>query len=194
LKIIRASVLLAILASALVYAGTAAAHAHVSPDVALSATDGLFTVAVPTEKEGMTTTAVELTPPSGFSIDSFVPAPGWNREVQESGSGEDTEIVRVSWSGGSVPHDEDAVFQFVGSSESAKTLSFEVRQRYSDGSVVDWNGPESSDMPAPQIEFKSSLGGGGSDTLAIVAVALGAVALLLAIAALLTGSGRRTIA
>jgi len=70
-----------------------------------------------------------------------------------------------------------------------------VRQTYSDGSVVDWNGPESSDAPSPFIELKSSLdGGGGSDTLALVALALGAVALLVAVLGLLTGTGTRTVA
>ena len=33
--------------------------------------------------------------------------------------------------------------------QSARTLVFTVRQYYSDGSVVDWSGPESSDTPAP---------------------------------------------
>ena len=42
---------------------------------------------------------------------------------------------------------------------SAKTYTFGVRQTYSDGSVVDWSGPESSDTPAPTIEASSSLGG-----------------------------------
>lgn len=193
MKKFRASMLLATLA-ALVYAGSAAAHAHVSPEVALSKTDQLFTLAVPTEKEGLTTTGVELTPPSGFAIDSFVSSPGWKREVQESGSGEDVEITSVWWTGGSVPHEEDAVFQFVGSDDTTNTQSFKVRQTYSDGSVVDWAGPESSDTPAPQVEFKSSLGGGSSDTLAIVGIVLGAVALLVAVAGLLTGSGRRPLA
>ena len=36
----------------------------------------LFTLAVPTEKEDATTTKVVLTVPDGFSIDSFVAAPG----------------------------------------------------------------------------------------------------------------------
>jgi hypothetical protein len=70
----------------------------------------------------------------------------------------------VTWSGGSVPSDEDAIFQFLASADSAKTYSFKVLQTYSDGSVVDWSGPESSDAPAPQVELKSSFGGGGSST------------------------------
>ena len=194
MKVQRASTLLATLAAALVFAGSAAAHAHVSPSTGLANTDQLFTLSVPTEKEGLTTTAVELTPPSGLEIDGFLDATGWKRDVQTSGSGEDTEITRVAWSGGAVPHDDAAIFQFVGSADSAKTYSFKVRQTYSDGTVVDWAGPESSDTPAPVVELKSSLGGGGSNTLAIVAIALAAVALVVGALGLLTRSGRRPLA
>ena len=63
----------------------ALAHAKVSPPVVVAKTAQVFTLAVPTEKEGATTTTVELTPPSGFSIDSFVPSPGWKRTVQKTG-------------------------------------------------------------------------------------------------------------
>lgn len=190
----RFGVFIAAVVGALTLCGAALAHADISPAVGLSGTGQLFTLAVPTEKEGLTTTQVELRPPGGFSIDSFVPSPGWSRDVQTSGSEHDSEITHVTWSGGNVPHDEDAIFQFVASADSSKTYSFSVRQTYSDGTVVDWAGPESSDSPAPVVELKSSLGGGGSDTLAIVAIVLGAVALLVAGVGLLSGSGRRPLA
>jgi uncharacterized protein YcnI len=188
----RFGVFIAAALGALVASASAFAHAEISPAVALSGTGQLFTLAVPTEKEGVTTTKVELTPPNGFAIDSFVPSPGWNREVQTTGSGGETEIEKVTWSGGSVPTDEDAILQFIASADSAKTYAFKVRQTYSDDTVVDWAGPESSDTPAPLVEAKSSFG--GSDTLAIVAIALGAVALLVAVLGLFTGGGRRTLA
>ena len=38
---------------------------------------------------------VELTLPSGFGVDSFVPAPGWKRQVQQNGSGESTVVQSV---------------------------------------------------------------------------------------------------
>jgi uncharacterized protein YcnI len=189
----RLGVLLAITGGALVLASSAFAHAELSPAVALAKHGQLFTLAVPTEKEDATTTKVELTPPSGFAIDSFVPSPGWTRNVKSTGSGEETEIQQVTWSGGNVPAEEDAVFQFLAAPDSSKTYTFKVRQTYSDGSVVDWSGPESSDTPAPVIESKSSLGGGGSNTLAIVALALGAVALVVAAIGLLSAGGRRSL-
>ena len=86
------------------------------------------------------------------------------------------------------------MFQFLASTDAAKTYSFGVRQTYSNGTVVDWSGPESSDTPAPTIEVKSSLGGGGSNTLGIVALALAVLALVVAAAGLVGRSGRRTLA
>jgi len=168
------------------------AHAEISPPVTVAKQLQLFTLAVPTEKENATTTTIELTLPSGFGIDSFVPSPGWKREVQQTGSGESAVIQKVTWTGGHVPTEEDSVFQFLASPADAKTYTFDVRQTYSDGSIVDWSGPESSDTPAPVVEAKSSLGGGGSSTLEIVALALAAVALVIAVIGLV--AGRRSLA
>jgi uncharacterized protein YcnI len=190
----RFGVFAATLGGALIIAASAAAHAQMSPAVALTKHGQLFTLAVPTEKENATTTKIELTPPDGFAIDSFVPSPDWTRDVKSTGSGEETKIQRVTWSGGHTPTEEDAVFQFLASADSAKTYTFKVRQTYSDGSIVDWTGPESSDTPAPQVELKSSLGGGGSSTLAIVALVVGVVALVVASIGLFTGGGRRSLA
>jgi uncharacterized protein YcnI len=176
-------------------ASTAWAHAEISPPETLSKHLQLFTLAVPTEKEGAVTTKVELTPPSGFGIDSFVPSPGWRRQVQQTGSGESAVVQSVTWTGGHTPADEDSVFQFLASASSSKSYTFKVRQTYSDGSVVDWNGPESSDTPAPTVEAKSSFGGGSSSTLAVIALALGAAALVVAVVSLVArGGGGRPLA
>jgi uncharacterized protein YcnI len=190
----RALVGAAAAAGGLAVASNAWAHAEISPAVAKSKTTQLFTLAVPTEKEGLTTTKVELTPPSGFGIDSFVPSSGWKREVQQTGSGENTTIEKVTWTGGKVPTEEDAVFQFLATPESSKTYDFQVSQSYSDGSVVNWTGPESSDTPAPVIEAKSSLGGSGNSTLSIIALVVGGLALVLAVVALVMRSGSRPLA
>src|SRR5436305_14613234 len=179
----------AVAAVGLTVVSNAWAHAEISPPVTKSKTLQLFTLAVPTEKEGATTTKVELTPPSGFGIDSFAPAAGWKRQLQQTGTGDSAVIQKVTWSGGSVPTGEDSVFQFVASPDSSKTYTFVVRQTYSDGSVVDWSGPESSDTPAPTVEAKGSLGG-GSSVWAFVALALASVAAVLALAGLLARGSR----
>ncbi|MGN6800098.1 MAG: DUF1775 domain-containing protein [Gaiellaceae bacterium] len=177
--------------AALVTAAAASAHAHVSPPVSVSGDAQLYSLAVPTEKEGATTTQIVLTVPTGFSIDSFVPSPGWKRTVQSTGTGESTVVQKVTWTGGHVPTEEDSLFQFLGEASTPGTYTFQVQQTYSDGSIVTWSGPESSDTPAPTIEAKTSLGGGGGSTLSIVALAVGAVGVLLGGAALLTRSGRK---
>ena len=175
--------------AALTFAATAFAHARISPPVAIANESQVFTLAVPTEKENAQTTSVELTLPAGFSIDSFVPAAGWKRLVQSTGSGEAAVIQKVTWTGGSVLTGEDAAFSFLALAGAAKTYTFSVRQTYSDGSVVDWTGPESSDAPAPTLKAVSSFGGNTS-TLGIVALALAAIALIVAVAGLLARGGR----
>src|SRR5438552_10175633 len=114
----RVIVAVAAVGAALAAAPAAFGHASISPVVAKSKTLQLFTLAVPTEKEGATTTKIELTPPSGFGIDSFVPTTGWKRTLRQTGSGENAVIQKVTWSGGSVPTGEDSVFQFLASPDS----------------------------------------------------------------------------
>jgi len=181
-------------AAALVAASVASAHAEVSPPLVVKGESQVFTLAVPTEKENATTTKVELTPPQGFSIDSFIPAAGWKRNVEQTGSGEDAVVTKVTWDGGNLPTGEATGFQFLGQADSSKTYTFGIRQTYSDGSVVNWNGAESSDTPAATIEAKSSFGGGGgSSTLAIIALIVSAVAAVLAGVALAARSGGRSL-
>jgi uncharacterized protein YcnI len=190
----RFSVLVFLAVAALAYAASASAHAHVSPPVVISGESQLFTVLVPTEKENATTTTIELTPPDGFSIGSLVPTPGWTYNVDQEGSGEDAVVKKVTWSGGDVPAGAAAALQFTGSADSNKTYAFGVRQTYSDGSIVDWSGPAGSDEPAPTIEAKASLGGGsGSSTVSWIAVAVAALARVVALAGLATGTGRRNL-
>ena len=170
-------------AVALVVTAAASAHAVVSPPVALDKKLQVFTLSVPTEESGATTTKIQLTVPQGFAIDSFEPTPGWTRQLSHSGT-------VVTWSGGRTPTEEDSVFRFNANTSGARTYTFDVRQWYSNGKVVDWSGPESSDTPAPTVEALSSFGGGGTSTLTIVALALGGAALLVSVAALASRGGR----
>jgi uncharacterized protein YcnI len=175
--------------TALTLTAVASAHARLSPPVAVAKELQLFTLAVPTEKANAQTTSIELTLPTGFSIDSFVPAAGWKRVVQTTGSGDAAVIQKVTWTGGSVPTGEDSAFSFLAIAAASKTYTFSVRQTYSDGSVVDWAGPESADAPAPTLKALSSFGGGTS-TLDIVALALAAIALIVSLVGLFARGGR----
>ena len=173
----------------------AGAHARVSPPVSVSGKLQLYSLAVPTEKDNATTTKIVLTVPSGFSIDSFVPSPGWQRVLQQTGSGDSAVIQKVTWTGGDVPTEDDSLFQFLAEPSSSGTYTFQVQQTYSDGSIVNWDGSESSESPAPTIEAKSSLGGGGTPVTTIIAIVLGAVGVILASVALFTrGGGKRDLA
>lgn len=161
----------------------ASAHARVSPAVSLSSRLQYYTLAVPTEKAGAATTAITLSVPAGFSIDSFAPSPGWQRSLKQSGSGDHAVVQQVTWSGGHVRTGEDSVFSFLAQAAQPGTVRFAVAQTYSDGSIVEWNGSESSAAPAPTIETVSALGsgsGGGSSTLDVIAIVVSVIAVLAA--------------
>jgi uncharacterized protein YcnI len=183
---------LATIAGTLAAASPALAHAIISPPVAETKVLQQFTLSVPTEQEGATTTKIVLTVPSGLAVDSYEPEPGWTRSVKATGSGQSAVVNTITWSGGKVPTEEDSVFRLNASVPSAKTLVFQVKQYYSDGTVVDWSGAESSDTPAPTVRAVSDLGGGSTSTLTIVALVLGAAGLLVGIGGIF--AGRRPVA
>jgi uncharacterized protein YcnI len=186
----RAAVAVLAAVGSLILPAGALAHARVSPAVSLSGQLQLYSLAVPTEKSGVTTSKIVMSVPSGFSIDSFVPPPpGWKQSLQQTGSGDSAVVQKVTWSGGRTPTGEDSLFQFLAQPASAKTYTFTVQQTYSDGSIVNWSGSESSPDPAPAIETKASLGGGGVSLLTIIALIVGVLGLAAGGLALLTTSG-----
>ncbi len=173
---------LIVAAIALAVPASASAHAEISPPVSINGHLQLFSLAVPTEKNNVFTTKVVLTVPSGFSIDSFVPSPGWRRTSQPQ---------QVTWTGGHVPSGEDALFEFLAQPASSKTYTFTVQQTYSDGSIVNWSGSESSASPAPTIEVRDSLGSGsGTSVLTIIALVVAILALVAAGSAMVSRGGR----
>ncbi len=174
----------------LAFAAGASAHARVSPPVSLSGQLQLYSLTVPTEKEGVTTSKVVFTPPSDFSIDSFVPPPkGWHMQVSSKGSGEDAVVQKVTWTGGATPTGQDSLFQFVAEPSKAGSYTFDIQQTYSDGSIVNWDGAESSENPAATIEAKASIGGGSTSVVADIALLLAILALVAAGFALVRGGG-----
>jgi len=173
----------------------ASAHARISPAVSVAGKLQLYSLAVPTEKSGLTTSTIVMTVPTGFGIDSFVPPPtGWHMKLQQTGSGDSAVVTKVTWTGGSTPTGEDSLFQFLAQPASAKTYTFQVQQTYSDGSIVNWAGAESSEAPAPTIEVADSLGSGGVPLLTIVALVVGVLGLVAGGFALIGGSKERDLA
>jgi uncharacterized protein YcnI len=183
------------LAVALIVPAASWAHARVSPPVSVKGVLQLYSLAVPTEKSGLTTSKLVMTVPSGFGIDSFVPPPpGWHQQVQQTGSGDSAVVEKVTWTGGDTPTGEDSLFQFLAQPSASKTYTFQVQQTYSDGSIVDWAGSESSAAPAPTIQVKDSLGGGGVSTLTIIALVIGVLGLAVGGYALISRPGDRALA
>jgi uncharacterized protein YcnI len=190
----RLVVPLAFCCGVLVFAASASAHARVSPAVSVTDELQLYSLAVPTEKENLTTSKIVMTVPDGFGIDSFAPPPpGWHMVVQQTGSGDSAVVTKVTWTGGRTPTGEDSLFQFLAQPASSKTYTFEVEQTYSDGSIVNWAGPESSEAPAPTIKATSSLGSGsGVSALTIVALIVGLLGLAAGTFALVSGGGGKS--
>jgi uncharacterized protein YcnI len=191
----RWGIALAAVAALLAFPTLALAHARVSPAVSVVNELQLYSLAVPTEKSGATTTKLVMTVPAGFGIDSYVaPAAPWHVQLAQTGSGDNAVITQVTLTGGNTPTGEDTLFQFLAQPSSTGKYTFHVEQTYSDGSIVDWSGPESSAAPAPTIDVASSLGGGGVSVISIIALIVGALGLLAGGFAILGGSRGRALA
>ena len=177
-------------AVSLVVAAGASAHARMNPSISLANELQLYSLAIPTEEANAFTTKIQLTLPKNFSIDSFVPSPGWKRVEQQTGTGDNAVITQVTWTGGHVPTEEDSLFQFLAQPGKAGTYTFQVQQTYSDGKIVNWTDPETGANPAPTIKVLSSVGGGGTPLIAIVALVVGAIGIVLGGIALASKTGR----
>ena len=190
-KFVAAMALLA----ALIVPAVASAHARVSPAVSLGNKLQLYSLAVPTEKNSLTTSKIVMTVPDGFNIDSFAPPPaGWSMSTQQHGSGDNAVITQVTWAGGKTPTGEDSLFQVLATPASSQTYKFTVQQTYSDGSIVNWADPETGADPAPTIDTVASIGGGGSSTLAVIALIVGILGLAAGGLALAGGASSRSLA
>jgi len=135
----------AALAGVLVGVGVAQAHITVWPRESVVATNELYTVRVPNEKE-LPTVQVRLEFPPEVRVSRFVVAPGWQRQVEKDSSGR---ISAVTWSGGQIAADEVGLFQLQGLNGPATgDVTWRAIQTYADGSVVSWVGPRGSSDPA----------------------------------------------
>ncbi len=133
----------------------------------------------------------------------------------------DEQISRITWSGGLIGPGQ---FQDFGLSvripdgKVGDKLTFKALQTYEGGDIVRWIGPEDADQPAPTVMLEAGEAGGGhgataqagpqatsdaappagegggSDTLAVIALVVGALGLLAALAALATTRRRERVA
>ena len=131
-------------ALALAAASAASAHARISPPVSLSKHAQLYSLAVPTEKEGVTTTKIVLTVPRGSRSTRSCRRPAGSASSSRPAPARTPSIQKVTWTGGAASRPR----RTRSSSSSAQaastgTYTFQVEQTYSDGSIVNWTGPES---------------------------------------------------
>jgi uncharacterized protein YcnI len=192
----RALAYAGVLVAALALAPSVFAHAELFPSSVPSGDGQLLMLTVPNEKDGASTTEIQITIPDGFDLEHAAPVPGWTATVsgEHEENGEMGGGNSITWKG-KLSGEELAVLPFTGVPKNPGEYKFDVRQTYSDGSVVEWSGSEDSDTPAARIEATAgeSSSGGSDDstkTIGIIALVLGGVALVVGGAALV--SGRRS--
>ncbi|MCB0882374.1 MAG: DUF1775 domain-containing protein [Thermoleophilia bacterium] len=134
----------AALAAALALAVPAAASAHVDV-LPVTITEGeatQFTVRVPNERPGLSTTAVRVVFPSQVTVFSFAPPPpGWTMQVQSAANGR---ISGVTYRGRLEP-ERYQDFAFLGNAFATGKGVWKAFQTYSDGKVKPWTTPPAAD-------------------------------------------------
>ncbi|WP_438448206.1 YcnI family copper-binding membrane protein [Gorillibacterium sp. sgz5001074] len=183
------------------FAGLASAHVVVYPKETTQGTYEMFTLRVPTEKE-VPTTKVEVIIPADVTVSRFEPKPGWQYELTKDASGK---ITNVRWTatGEGLSSTEFGDFHMQGKvGDKATQLVWKAIQTYKDGSTVEWTGAADAKTPASVTTVKPGTAGGtdshgqtaaapaAGDSkeesktplyLSIAALALGVVAVLLAL-------------
>ena len=87
------------------------------------------------------------------------------------------------------------MFRFAAQANDSGKITFSVRQTYSDGTVVDWNGRRELGHAQLRRSRPSRRSAAvGTSTIAIVALVLGDAALVVAVIALVGGKGKRALA
>jgi len=189
----------------------AGAHVAVLPDQAAAKALVVENVHVPNEQDDASTNKVSVQLPPGFAEVSVAPVPGWKVAVKKTklaepittdeGDKVTEQVSQVTWSGGKIDPGEFQDFPVsLETPEEPQTLTFKTIQTYDNGDVVRWIGPPDDEDPAPQVKVVAAEGEStaatpaastsksdeGSDTLAIIALIVGALGLIAGVAALLT--------
>lgn len=214
-------------AAVLVGATAASAHVHVDGDDATRGGYGVLTFRVPTESATASTTELTVTLPSDHPIASVSvqPVAGWTATVTTAKlakpiTTDDGQLTtyasRVDWKADAAAAIKPGEFQefaiSAGPLPDVASLTLPATQRYSDGTVVEWNqiasGSAEPEHPAPVLTLSAAEGsttptataepaaassdGSGTAALAVAIVAAVAAlaALVVAIIGLLRGSRR----
>ncbi|TXK85503.1 YcnI family protein [Paenibacillus sp. N3.4] len=185
-------------------AGIASAHVVVYPKESTQGSYEKFTVRVPNEKDIPTVKVEVKFPLDSVAISRFEPKAGWTYELAKDSAGK---ITGVTWNatGDGLSSTEFGDFSMQGKvADTATQIVWKAYQTYKDGSVVEWVGADGADKPASVTTVKAKTAAGAttdshgqvttgkaeaassssSNTslyLSIVAVVLGALALIVSI-------------
>jgi uncharacterized protein YcnI len=193
---------IAALAAALLIPTTVQAHVTLQPSTAPAGGYTRLDVRVPNERDDASTREVQLQFPEGFESASYAPVPGWTVKVAKEGE----RLTTITWT---AEDEDDAIppgaFQDFGLSlrmpEQEGPLTFKALQTYTGGEVVRWIGAEDADNPAPIVTVTAAQQGEApaatpapaaaptedddGNTLALVALIVGALGLVTGVAGLL---------
>lgn len=140
------STLMITAAGALLFAGIASAHVTVKPEVSQPEAWETYTLKVPVEKE-IPTTKVALKVPAGLAFKQYESVPGWKVTTDKDSAGEITTVMWTAEGEGILPGQYQR-FSFVAQNPAKNgDLPWNAYQYYSDGSIVEWTGDESSEHP-----------------------------------------------
>ena len=133
---------------ALVLTGTTAiAHVTVQPRQSEAGAIQRYTVRVPTEGQ-VATASVELNVPADVEVIDVPPGAGYVSEARrESGR-----IVAITWTR-HIPPGGVGEFGFVARNPRSQAITWKARQRFADGSSVEWTGPAGDRRPASVTEL-----------------------------------------
>lgn len=190
--------------SLMMFAGFASAHVTVQPPTVPANSYQVFAVRVPSEEKGVNTVKVQVKIADGAVVSRVEPKPGWTSELEKNADGVVTSITWTAEDKG-LSETEFTEFRMSGKvNEDATQLVWKAYQTYSDNKVVEWVGADGSDKPASVTTVTAATAEGdghghgaaatadetkdsNSDsdsvlplTLSIIAVVLGAAALVLA--------------
>jgi uncharacterized protein YcnI len=142
------ALLVSMLGALSLFAGMASAHVTIGPKETSQGAYQMFTVKVPSEKEDVSTTKIQVLIPEDVTISRFEPKPGWTYEIQKDGS---DKITSVTWTteGEGLTATEFGQFNMNGKvGDKATEIIWKAIQTYSDGSVVEWVEAEEANYPA----------------------------------------------
>ncbi len=165
----RLTILCAFAVTALVAAGSAAAHVTLHPNALPAGGFTTVNIDVPNEEAKASTVRIDVQFPAGVYYAAVATLPGWKGRVItkkldkpveiEPGESVSTRVDRVVYSGGRIPPGQFFSFpvsMLVPDGKAGTLLSFKALQTYSNGKVVRWIGSPSAEEPAPQVMLRSA--------------------------------------